>query len=676
MPVQDNTAEAKQAEIDRLRRELEEAQDKKSDKLLPFINAVYEKHAARIESLTDSKADREDKIARNQDRIQKLSDKADRLEATNEMLKALLGNSIFAKPVEAMIAQNQQRIDKIRNVSIPKCEQRIEKHKAKIAGIEQKIKAQQSKADKCKAFSGIIKSFTIPNAQERRQLFAQSLDTLNAASKSSLEVKIAKCERQKDALSAQYMETESAADKLGIQKRFTAVNQRASELKERLAKLEAVELPFTEQPVVAVDKLMHRTESEIDTAVQNGDVDIATLSEDIVVSGAEYLRSAEIELEDDLDSIDGIINNGKQHEEAEEELDWLEQMVSDGKAVVNDDGSFKINPDYYKALGKENRHIEALLAEVANDVIFELAAKGVEFSAVTRSDDVVAITVSKADVDILNDRIQDVLRSRAEMGLSDEITEPQRHQGSRIQMQDGELKSTPRKNVADMSKIEQLQYLVDTDIILHNGVSQDTVEAIRKMGFDIDKTGKVVETQPMQQEQPKPRREYSTINPEYYASLTKANRETTAEPKAIAEKIMADLDSKGIKYSGVERKGGMIAITVAKADVAAFQAAEQAAKGEHLREVINPEFFKSLSKEERFIKKMPEQEARAAIAELSQKGIEHSAVLNGDESRVTIRKQDAPRASFSRKQLKQQAARMQPKKDKPQPTKHKGQNLE
>ena len=597
MPIQDNTAEAKQAEIERLRRELEEAQDKKSDKLLPFINAVYGKHTDRIETLTEKKADREDKIVRNQDKIQKLTDKADRLEATNEMLKSLLGNSIFASPVEAMIAQNQQRIDRIRNVSIPKCEQRTERHKAKISGIEQKITAQQSKADKCRALSGIIKSFTIPNAQERRQLFAQSLDTLNAASKSSLAVKIAKCERQKNALSAQYLETDSAADKLSIQKRFTAVNQRASELKERLAKLDTVKIPFTEQPVVAVDKLMQKTEADIDAAVQTGEVDIATLSEDVVVSGAEYLQSAEMDIQ----------------QEVVEERDWLEQMVSDGKAFVNDDGSFKINPDYYKTLGKENRHIEVLPAEIANDVIFALAAKDVAFSAVTRSDDVVAITVSKADMDILNDNIQDILLSHSEMVLPDEVTEPQQYQDSRSQTQ---------------------------------------------------------------QEQPKPRREYSTIHPEYYASLTKTNRVTTAEPKAIAEKIMSELDSKGIRYSGVERKGGMIAITVAKADTAAFQAAEQAAKGEHLREIINPEFFKSLSKEERFIKKMPEQEARAAITELSQKGIAHSAVLNGDESRVTIRKQDAPRASFSRKQLKQQAARMQPRKDKPQPAKHKGQNLE
>lgn len=676
MPVQDNAADTKQAEIERLRRELEEAQDKKSDKLLPFINAVYEKHVDRIDTLTERKADREDKISRNQDKIQKLTEKADRLEATNTMLKALLGNSIFAKPIEAMIAQNQKTIEKIQTVSIPKCERRIEAHKAKIAGIEQKITAQQSKADKCKALSGIIKSFTIPNAAERRKLFAESLDTLGAASKASLSVKIAKCERQKEQLMEQYMTTDSAADKLGIQKRFTAVNQRAAELNERLSKLEAIKQPFAEQPDGKVDKLLKKTEADIDTAIQSGNVDIATMSEDIVVSGAEYLRNAEIELEDDLNSIDGIINNGRKHDEIEEEADWLEQMERDGKAVINDDGSFKINPDYYKALGKENRHIEPLPAEIAMDVIFELAAKGVEFSAVTRSEDITAITVSKEDVPILNDRIQDVLRSNAE--LSEEITAPQRHLGSRIEMVDGELKSTPRKAVADMSKIEQLQYLVDTDIVLNDSVSQETIDAVRKMGFDVDNTGKVVEAQPVQHEQQaQPRREYKTINPDYYSSLTKANRETTAEPKAVADKIMADLDSKGIKYSGVERRGGMVAITVAKADAAAFKAAESAAKGEHLREVINPEFFKSLSKEERFIKKMPEQEARAAIAELSKKGIEHSAVLNGSESRVTIRKEDAPRASFSRKQLRQQADRMKPKqKAQQQPAKRKEQNIE
>ena len=39
---------------------------------------------------------------------------------------------------------------------------------------------------------------------------------------------------------------------------------------------------------------------------------------------------------------------------------WLVNMVQNGKAEVTEDGGFKINPDYYKELPRNDRHVESM----------------------------------------------------------------------------------------------------------------------------------------------------------------------------------------------------------------------------------------------------------------------------------------------------------------------------
>jgi len=56
----------------------------------------------------------------------------------------------------------------------------------------------------------------------------------------------------------------------------------------------------------------------------------------------------------------------------------------------------KINPDYFKKLSRNDRHIETLPTGVANRLMADLEAKKVPYSAVRRSDDVCSITVSKS----------------------------------------------------------------------------------------------------------------------------------------------------------------------------------------------------------------------------------------------------------------------------------------
>ena len=104
-----------------------------------------------------------------------------------------------------------------------------------------------------------------------------------------------------------------------------------------------------------------------------------------------------------LSSLDAINEERTYEEEVSEVQDWLLDMVADGKAEMNEDGSFRVNPDYYKELPRNDRHIESMTEAQAVSVMAALSNAGIEFSAATCGDDKVGITVSKKDLVALND---------------------------------------------------------------------------------------------------------------------------------------------------------------------------------------------------------------------------------------------------------------------------------
>lgn len=168
--------------------------------------------------------------------------------------------------------------------------------------------------------------------------------------------------------------------------------------------------------------------------------------------GIQPLANAEMQMEDDYNMIDGIINNGSKEDidKAKAELadgiksmeslaenpfvpqemrdnataelekmrkqlelldsadevqvdSWLSAMIENGDAVLTDDGGFKVNPDYYKELPRNDRHVETMTEVQAVEVMSALTAAGVAYSAATKGEDKVGITVSKQDVPVLND---------------------------------------------------------------------------------------------------------------------------------------------------------------------------------------------------------------------------------------------------------------------------------
>ena len=659
MPVQDNDEKrtAEQPAVDaeeELRRKQAQAQEhqqdetgaQKSGKLLPYLNAKAEFHQGRIDSLDEKIANQTDKIDRNKAKIEALSAKADKLEDTNRMLKATVGN---LPGIRKIIEINEQRISAIREQKIPKREQKVEQGWKKIDTMTAKRDRIEHKLNRVVALNDTIKSFSIGFNKERREAFADAMTRLNGATVDCLSDKKASLEAKKQEILTTYNDpATSVVDKYKLSEQLKSVNERITALDDKIMKLARPETHYAEQTNDQLDASMKLTGDKLGQMVQDGTMDMPTLAEGAVQAaqevetldrsqvaaladqlGIQPLAGVEMQLEDDYNMIDGLINNGSKEDidkaraelreaiknmesiaenpfvpqemrdNAADELvnmkkqleildmadevevdSWLTAMLENGDAVLTDDGGFKVNPDYYKELPRNDRHVETMTDIQAVEVMTALTAAGIDYSAATKGEDKVGITVSKKDVPALNDIMY-----------------------------------------AAIGKIAR-------------------TEAAQENGGKGEK-GK-----------------YQTINPEYYASLGKEDKHTRVEPIGTARKIVAELQKANIPYSAVVRKNDTVAVTVSKANAPAYKQIESAVKGERAVEFVNSDFFKALPKQERFTQRMDEGQARKKSAELTAKGVEHSAVFGGAKSAVTVAKKDSQRAFFSRGRMQKDVQRI------------------
>lgn len=658
MPIQDNddkrSADQSAVDAEELGRKQAQAQEQqqeesgtqRSGKLLPFLNAKAEHHQSRIDSLDEKIANQTDKIDRNKAKIEALSAKADKLEDTNRMLKATIGN---LPGIRTLIANNEKRIQAIREVKIPNRQEKIDQGWKKIDALTAKRDRIEHKLNRVIALNDTIKSFGIHFDKERREAFADAMTRLNGATVDCLSDKKATLEAKKQKILDTYNDpATSVVDKYNLSEQLKDVNERISELDDKIMKLARPETHYEEQTNDQLDATMKLTGDKLGEMVQKGTMDMPTLAETAVQAAQEVetldrskvaeladqfniqpLANVEMHLEDDYNMIDGIINNGSKEniDKVKEELSegiksmksladnpfvseevrasaaeelaklknqlellnmhdevevdsWLSDMLESGAAVMTDDGGFKVNPDYYKELLRNDRHVETMTEVQAVEVMSALKQAVVQFSAATKGEDKVGITVSKSDVPALNDVMY-----------------------------------------ASIGKIAH------TEAAKENGGKGEKVK-------------------------------YQTINPEYYASLGKDDKHTRVEPIATARKIVAELQKQNIPYSAVVRKNDTVAVTVSKANAEAYKQIESAVKGERAVEYVNPDFFKALPKQERFTQRMDEGQARKKSSELTAKGVEHSAVFGGEKSAITVAKKDSQRAFFSRGRMQRDAQRI------------------
>lgn len=488
-PVVDAEEELRRKQVLAQEHHQEETNIQKSGKLLPFLNAKAEHHQSRIDNIDGKIATQQDKIAKHTAKIEKLGARADRLEDANRILKATFGDVPL---VQSMIKRNEQRIQAIRSEKIPNRTQKLVNCENKIEQLTAKRDRISHKLNRVIALNDTIKSFSIGFNKERREAFVNALSRLNAATVDCLSDKKAVLVSQRTALMEQYNAPETnVVDKYELQGKINTLSERIQNLESKIMKLARPETHYAEQSNEQIDASMKLSEDKLGQMVQDGTMDMPSLAEDTVLAAqevetldkskraaiADQLHSVEEQLEDDYNMIDGIINNGSKSDidKAKAELSegirsmeelaenpfvseemremaaenlakmksqlelfhvhdevvvdsWLSDMIESGNAVVTEDGGFKINSDYYKELPRNERHYESMTEIQAVEVMSALTSAGVEFSAASRGEDKVSVTVSKKDVPALNGIMQESIGRTVKKSVKESHTKGEHYQ--------------------------------------------------------------------------------------------------------------------------------------------------------------------------------------------------------------------------------------------------------
>jgi hypothetical protein len=421
--------------------------------------------------------------------------------------------------VKAFVERNEQKIQSIRNKKIPNRQSKISYHKTRIAEIDRKSDVIGHKLERCVALSDTVKSFAVLGA-ERRQAFSQAMNKLNQSTVDCLNDKKATLNNKLD-LAVNSYSSASVANKLTVQKDINKLQSQIAAVDGKIAKISS-ELPKSE---AEIDTAMQNTANAVQTCIENGDMSVSKLSETACIAAKdenpfEYLKNTEMAIEDDYNSIDGIINNGSKEE--------LEQSRTDILNSIQAAEDLKDNPF------------------VSND-IKELAE-------------------------------QDIARLQGELAEVDKALEEQ------------------ERNPMDYEKTSDSE----------------------------------------KQDKSQNKNDGKYINSNYYKSLPKIDRKIYNLLSEEAADLMEKLSEQNIPFSAVIGNKNQTRVTVSKSNESKVSEILNVKNEKY----INPEFYKSLGKSERFTQRMDEKSAKELTSELKKNGIEHSAVIDGDKSAVTVRKKD------------------------------------
>ena len=575
-------------------------EERKSGKLLPFLNVKAELHQSKLGNIESKIASKQDKLTKNEAKIEKLHEKAERLEDRNTMLRNTLGR---IPAVQKLIESNEARIDRILNEKIPARKEKCTAHKESIDNLKaQKLKISH-KLNRVIALSDTIKSFSLSHNAERREMFVNAMNSLNKATADCINDKLSVLKTQKAELTEAYNISLSMTEKIDIQNKLNGVDRKIMQLSE---KLDSIEEP-KKLPDRTVDETMKAAEKKI-TEIENSEteVSVSEIADELTEAVAESVKAHE-------------------HDEVQAEAeDFLNRFEAPENGTRKDSPLFTEEIDFASCSDEKLQAFRESVrdnAECAGAIAKALSDNYGTKSAWTLDTEGALNDVRK---NFSDDRIAFVLAS-ALNGSKD----------GRINATVKEWAQNAMKNIPEMH-IKRPVYIGGA----HPGIVNLFADKFIK-SQQHDKTQNI--------EKPL----YKKVNYEYFTSLKPEERSVSVFTKAEAEKITGRLEENNIPFSSVETKDS-VAVTVSKENEQAFNDIAKSVQDERAVKYVNPEFYKSLPKEERETTSMTQPEAEKKVAELQDKGVPVSAILNGDKSAVTVAKP----GYFSRNQLKQEARKV------------------
>ena len=571
-------------------------EERKSGKLLPFLNVKAELHQNKIANIDSKIASKEDKLAKNEAKIERLYEKAERLEDRNTMLRNTVGK---IPAVKKLIESNEAKIDRIRNEKIPARMEKCTAHREKIEELNAQKQKITHKLNRVIALSDTIKSFSLSHNAERREMFVNAMNSLNKATADCINDKLSVLKTQKAELTEAYNTSLSMTEKIDIQNKLNGVDRRIMKLNEKLGSIEEPK----KLPDKAVDETMKAAEEKV-TEIENSETEISVseIADELTETVHEKIHSLDIESMSAEENIDNSeISYGRK--------DSVLFVADIDPATCSDDELHAFRESI-----RDNAECAGAIAKALSDNYGTKSAWSLDSEG----------ALNDVRKNFSSDRIAFVLAS-ALSGSKD----------GRINAAVKDWAQNYMKSIPDMYK-QKPAYLGGA----HPGIVNIFAD-------------KFIKSQQSEKVQHKEKANFTTINREYYHSLNQEDRYINVVTKSEADKIKQKLDDKNIPFSSVETKD-LATITVSKENEKAFDDIAKSVKDERAVKYVNPEFYKSLPKEERETTSMTQPEAEKKVAELQDKGVPVSAILNGDKSAVTVAKP----GYFSRNQLKQEARKV------------------
>ena len=548
---------------------LPENSKRPAQKLLPFLQEKADFHQSRINIINEKIAVRSDKIARNEAKIEQLSAKADRLEDKNAMLKATMGSF---PGIRQIIEANERKIKEIREEKIPNRQNRISGHQDKITQLSKKRDTMSHKLNRVIALSDTIKSFSIGVNKERRAVFTDAMHRLKQATTDCLNDKKNSLEEKRALLYEAYSKPEtSAVDKIQLQSKINAISSKIETLENKLQKISRQASVPVKQDAGITETRMQAAEKQLNAMAEQENAPVPNMAESVITEDSNYLRNAEMAMEDDYNSIDGIINNGRK--EKPESYSETEPVSQNSYS----EQSGKINPEFYQSLSKEDRKIEVMLPKQAEKVMEQLTSAGIAFSAVMRQNGKTAVTVDKKNAETLKSIMQSAFQEMK-----------QESKAVRHQSGDDHAETHEERKVAESQSVKSINPDYFKSLTRENrSIHVETVAVGKKVWDQLEEKGvaysaverknhSVAITVSKADEQAyqqisgavKAERAAQYVNPDFYKALPKEQRATQRMSQKQAESTMQKLDQKGIAYSAVLH-GEKSAVTVEKKHTAA-----------------------------------------------------------------------------------------------------------
>lgn len=266
--------------------------------LLPIIGTKVIKHEQRIEELKDQRAAHEEKITDYQGRAERLTEKAERLNATNQMLAELLARrkmpAAVVNSIRALIRANEVQAANIRNNKLPKLEKKIGGRMTKIESIDKRINLRQSKIDRYVSLNNVITSFTHAD----RKQFSASLDDLHNNTIKMLNAKIDVRTDNIVKLTEFYKQSPIRAAAADVPMRLTRQKISRQKLIQKRNKLMGVIIPYASQSEQVQKNVMKQAEEIITNAAKQESVAPAEVAENVVLSAVPLLPEHSIEVPD------------------------------------------------------------------------------------------------------------------------------------------------------------------------------------------------------------------------------------------------------------------------------------------------------------------------------------------------------------------------------------------